>query len=116
MTREADNRMQDKCSTLTTHVYLKETEAGKRLDPNGMDKWIQIQHFVLPENITKQCKNITKQPSTLRDWATGLSLATPFREGCPGATNKASPPGRHQEQAPKQRCTCRPATFSSVQF
>ena len=29
---------------------------------------------------------------------------------------KASPPGRHQEQAPKQRCTFRPTTFSSVQF
>ena len=25
-------------------------------------------------------------------------------------------PGRHQEQAPKQRCTFRPTTFSSVQF
>ena len=38
-------------------------------------------------------------------WATGLSLATPFTEGCPGVNsinNKASPPGRHQEQAPKQ--------------
>ena len=29
--------------------------------------------------------------------------------------NKASPPGRHQEQAPKQRCTFSPTTFSSVQ-
>ena len=75
------------------------------------------------------------------DWATGLSrlnsvampyhctfspttfssvqlrsLTTPFTEGCPGANNKASPPGRHQEQAPKQRCTFSPTTFSSVQF
>ena len=25
-------------------------------------------------------------------------------------------PGRHQEQAPKQRCTFSPTTFSSVQF
>ena len=41
---------------------------------------------------------------------------TPFTKGCPGANNKASPPGRHQEQAPKQRCTFRPNTFSSVQF
>ena len=29
---------------------------------------------------------------------------------------KASAPGRHQEQASKQRCTFRPTTFSSVQF
>ena len=28
----------------------------------------------------------------------------------------AWPPGRHQEQAPKQRCTFRPTTFCSVQF
>ena len=49
-------------------------------------------------------------------WATGLSLTTPFTEGCSGVNNKASPPGRHQEQAPKQRCTFRPTTFSSVQF
>ena len=25
-------------------------------------------------------------------WATGLSLTTPFTEGCAGANNKASPP------------------------
>ena len=49
-------------------------------------------------------------------WATGLSLTTPFTEGCPGANDKASPPGRHQEQAPKQRCTFSSTTFSSVQF
>ena len=51
-------------------------------------------------------------------WATGSSLTTPFTEGCPGANDKASPPGRHQEQAPKQRCTFSPTTFSSssVQF
>ena len=49
-------------------------------------------------------------------WATGLSLTTPFTEGRLGVNNKASPPGRHQEQAPKQRCTFRPTTFSSVQF
>ena len=36
-------------------------------------------------------------------WATGLSLTTPFTEGCLGANEKAS--GCHQEQAPKQRCT-----------
>ena len=30
--------------------------------------------------------------------------------------DKASPPGGHQEQAPKWRCTFRPTTFSSVQF
>ena len=48
-------------------------------------------------------------------WATGSSLTTPFTEGCPGVNDKASPPGRHQEQAPKQRCTFRPTTFSSVQ-
>ena len=36
-------------------------------------------------------------------WATGLSLTTPFTEGCAGVNNKASPPSRHQEQAPKQR-------------
>ena len=46
-------------------------------------------------------------------WATGLSLATPFTEGCPGVNNKASPPGRRQEQAPKQRCTFSSTTFSS---
>ena len=43
-------------------------------------------------------------------------LRTPFTEGCAGANKKASPPGRHQEQASKQRCTFRPTTFSSVQF
>ena len=48
-------------------------------------------------------------------WATGLSLTTPFTEGRLGVNNKASPPGRHQEQAPKQRCTFSPTTFSSVQ-
>ena len=41
---------------------------------------------------------------------------SPFTEGCPGVNNKASPPGRHQEQTPKQRCTFSPTTFSSVQF
>ena len=37
-------------------------------------------------------------------WATDLSLTTPFTEGCAGAlaNKKASPPGRRQEQAPKQ--------------
>ena len=35
----------------------------------------------------------------------------PFTEGCAGANKKASPPGRHQEQAPTQRCTFRPTTF-----
>ena len=49
-------------------------------------------------------------------WATGLSRTTPFTEGRLGVNNKASPPGRHQEQAPKQRCTFSPTTFSSVQF
>ena len=49
-------------------------------------------------------------------WATGLSLTTPFTEGRLGVNNKASPPGRHQEQAPKQRCTFSPTTFSSVQY
>ena len=49
-------------------------------------------------------------------WATGLSLTTPFTEGRLAVNNKASPPGRHQEQAPKQRCTFSPTTFSSVQF
>ena len=48
-------------------------------------------------------------------WAAGLSLTTPFTEGRLGVNDKASPPGRHQEQAPKQRCTFRPTTFSSVQ-
>ena len=47
-------------------------------------------------------------------WATGSSPPTPFTEGCPGVNDKASP-GRHQEQAPKQRCTFSPTTFSSVQ-
>ena len=46
-------------------------------------------------------------------WATGLSLTTPFAEGCAGTNNKASP----QEQSPKQRCTfSRSVQFSSVQF
>ena len=49
-------------------------------------------------------------------WATGLSRTTPFTEGRLGVNDEASPPGRHQEQAPKQRCTFRPTTFSSVQF
>ena len=49
-------------------------------------------------------------------WATGSSLTTPFTEGYPGANNKASPPGLHQEQAPKQRCTFSSTTFSSVQY
>ena len=48
-------------------------------------------------------------------WATGLSLTTPFTEGRPGVNDKASPPGRHQEQAPEQRCTFSPTAFSSVQ-
>ena len=48
-------------------------------------------------------------------WATGLSLTTPFTEGRLRVNNKASPPGRHQEQTPKQRCTFSPTTFSSVQ-
>ena len=50
-------------------------------------------------------------------WATGLFLRTPFTEGCAGANKKASPPGRQQEQASKQRCTFRPhyVQFSSVQ-
>ena len=47
-------------------------------------------------------------------WATGLSLTTPFTEGRLGVNNKASPPGRHQEQAPKQRCTFSSTAFSSV--
>ena len=47
-------------------------------------------------------------------WATGLSLATPFTEGCPGVNDKASPPGCHQEQAPEQRCTFRPTAFTLV--
>ena len=37
-------------------------------------------------------------------------------EGCDGVNNKTSPPGRHQEQASKQRCTFSSTTFSSVQF
>ena len=41
----------------------------------------------------------------------GASYIPPSR-----LANKASPPGRHQEQAPKQRCTFRPTTYSSVQF
>ena len=49
-------------------------------------------------------------------WATGLSLTTPFTEGRLGVNNKASPPGRHQEQTPKQRCTFSSTTFSSVQI
>ena len=40
----------------------------------------------------------------------------PVHGGCAGANDKASPPGRHQEQAPKQRCTFSPTTFSSVQL
>ena len=48
-------------------------------------------------------------------WATGLSLTTPFTEGCAGANKKASPPDRRQEQASKQRCAYGPTTFSSVQ-
>ena len=47
-------------------------------------------------------------------WATGLFLRTPFTEGCAGANKKAPPPGRHQEQASKQRCTVSPTTFSPV--
>ena len=43
---------------------------------------------------------------------------TSFTEGCPGANKKAVPPGRHQEQTSKQRCTFSPlrsVQFSSVQ-
>ena len=47
-------------------------------------------------------------------WATGLSLTTPFTEGRSGVNSKASPPGRHREQAPKQRCTF--SSTSYVQF
>ena len=55
-------------------------------------------------------------------WATGSSLRTPFTEGCAGSELMRKPrplaagAGRHQEQASKQRCTFRLATFSSVQF
>ena len=63
-------------------------------------------------------------------WPTGKHLSTHFVQfssvisedplhggaGCAGANKKASPPGRHQEQASKQRCTFSPTTFSSVQF
>ena len=51
-------------------------------------------------------------------WATGLFLRTPFTEGCAGANKNASPPGRQQEQASKQRRTLSPTNiqFSSVQF
>ena len=42
-------------------------------------------------------------------WEAGLFLRTPFTEGCAGANEKASPPGR------QQRYTVRPTTFSSVQ-
>ena len=49
-------------------------------------------------------------------WATGLFLRTPFTEGRTGANKKALLPGRHQEQAPKKRCTFSPTTFSSIQF
>ena len=45
-----------------------------------------------------------------------FSSVQPFTEGRLGVNDKASPPGRHQEQAPKQRCTFSPTTFSSVQF
>ena len=53
--------------------------------------------------------------STQSTWQNS-ALCLPFMEGCAGANNKASPPGRHQEQASKQRCIFRPTTFSSVQF
>ena len=46
----------------------------------------------------------------------GLFLRTPFTEGYAGANKKASPPGRHQEQASKQCCIFSPTTFSSVQY
>ena len=62
------------------------------------------------------CCSFTCRRFSSVHWATGSSLTTPFREGCTGANDKASPPGRHQEQAPKQRCTFSPTTFSSVQF
>ena len=39
-----------------------------------------------------------------------ISAMSPFTEGCAGAYEKASPPGR------QQRCTFRPTTVSSVQF
>ena len=61
----------------------------------------------------------TFSPTTFSSVHGGMvweSDVLPFTEGCAGANNKASPPGRHQEQAPKQRCTFRPITFSSVQF
>ena len=44
------------------------------------------------------------------------SSMLPFAEGCAGANEKASPPGRRQEQASEQRCTFGHAAFSSVQF
>ena len=46
-------------------------------------------------------------------WATGLFLRTPFTGA--GVNKKASPPGRHQEQASKQCCAFSPTAFSSVQ-
>ena len=46
----------------------------------------------------------------------GLFSSATMHQGCAGANDKASPPGRHQEHAPKQRCNFSPTTFSSVQF
>ena len=40
----------------------------------------------------------------------------PTATGAPLQTSTMLCPGRHQEQASKQRCTFRPITFSSVQF
>ena len=65
------------------------------------------------------CLSARTQPLTATGAPSQTSRAMPchaFTEGCPGANDKASPPGRHQEQAPKQRCTFRPTAFSSVQF
>ena len=49
-----------------------------------------------------------------RRMSQALGFILRFNLRCPGANNKASPPGRHQEQVPKQRCTFRPTAFSSV--
>ena len=39
-----------------------------------------------------------------------------WASGSKTKTSTTVSPGRHQEQASKQRCTFRPSTFSSVQF
>ena len=82
---------------------------------NGCMVWYVVSRSRLLSCTWPSVVPIGEDPAAHGHWCafTDLYHAMP----CCNVTNdKASPPGRHQEQAPKQRCTFSPTTFSSVQF